>query len=145
MASAGFAIRRSFLTLPILPRNQSARYHDRYPEGRKQCDDHRDHRGKGFGHRGSAHREPQDHVADLRPETIGRVPLGAGRTVGGMLVVRHESFRPDSTQLEVYRVFEPLPVPRPWLREIGGIRLHLIVGMWTRRTSRTELLGKGQP
>jgi integrase len=36
----------------------------------------------------------------LRPEAIGRVHLGAGRTVGGMLVRRHASFRPDSLNLK---------------------------------------------
>jgi hypothetical protein len=46
MASAGFGVGRGSLPLPILPRNQTARYHDSCPEGCKQCDDHRDHRGE---------------------------------------------------------------------------------------------------
>ena len=53
VAPAGFAIRRSSFPLPILPRNQSGRYRDRCPEGHQQCDHHRDHRDKGFGHQGS--------------------------------------------------------------------------------------------
>jgi hypothetical protein len=48
MAPAGFAVRRSLLPVPILPRDQSACHHDRRPEGRKQSDHHRDHRGKGL-------------------------------------------------------------------------------------------------